>query len=64
MSKLAYTIPEAVEEGAGGKTKIYEAIKAGTLKAKKRGNRTIILAPDLKQYLKTLPDFPSQSAAA
>ena len=63
MVKLAYTIPEATEAGAGGKTKIYEAIKAGELKAKKRGKRTIILAPDLVQYLESLPNFPSRAVA-
>ena len=63
MAKLAYTIPEAVEAGAGGRTKIYEAINAGTLKAKKRGKRTVILAADLAQYLESLPDFPSRAAA-
>ena len=55
--KLAYTIPEAVDEGAGSRTVVYEAIKAGTLKAKKRGKNTIILADDLIEYLKALPDF-------
>ena len=64
MSKLAYTIAEAVEAGAGGRTKIYEAIKTGELKARKRGKRTIILAPDLLHYLESLPDFPNQAAAA
>ena len=63
MSKLAYTIPEAVEEGAGSRTVVYEAIAAGKLKAKKRGKRTIILAPDLVQYLQSLPDFLDQAAA-
>ena len=63
MEKLAYTIEEAVGEGAGSRTIIYEAINAGKLKAKKRGKRTIILAPDLIQYLKDLPDFPGQAAA-
>ena len=63
MEKLAYTIDEAVDEGAGSRTIIYEAIKAGTLKAKKRGKRTIILAADLIQYLEALPDFPGQAAA-
>ncbi len=63
MSKLAYTIPEAVEAGAGSRTVVYEAIKAGTLKAKKRGKRTIILAPDLVQYLQSLPDFLDQATA-
>ena len=57
MSKLAYTIPEAVKEGAGSRTVVYEAIKAGTLKAKKRGKNTIILADDLIEYLEALPEF-------
>ena len=61
--KLAYTIAEAVETGAGSRTKIYEAINAGTLKAKKRGKRTVILAADLAQYFESLPDFPSRAAA-
>ena len=63
MEKLAYTIDEAVGAGAGGKTKIYEAINAGTLKAKKRGKRTVILAADLARYLESLPDFHEQAAA-
>ncbi len=63
MSKLAYTIDQAVDQGAGSRTIVYEAIKAGTLKAKKRGKRTIILAPDLLHYLESLPDFPGQATA-
>ena len=63
MQKLAYTIEEAVGEGAGSRTIIYEAIKAGTLKAKKRGKRTIILADDLIEYFEALPDFPNQAVA-
>ncbi len=62
MVKLAYTIPEAGEAGAGGRTAIYEAIKSGALKARKRGKRTVILAPDLAQYLENLPDFYDQKA--
>ena len=63
MEKLAYTIEEAVGEGAGSRTIIYEAINAGKLKAKKRGKRTIILANDLIEYLEALPDFPNQAVA-
>ncbi len=62
MEKLAYTIAEAVDQGAGSRTVVYEAINAGTLKAKKRGKRTIILADDLIQYLEALPDFHEQAA--
>ena len=63
MAKLAYTIDEAVEAGAGSRTIVYEAINAGTLKAKKRGKRTIILATDLARYLESLPDFHEPAAA-
>ncbi len=61
--KLAYTITEAVEAGAGSRTMIYEAIKSGALKARKRGKRTIILAADLAQYLESLPDFHEKAGA-
>ena len=63
MEKMAFTIPEAVEAGAGSRTKIYEAIAAGTLRARKRGRSTVILAADLAQYLESLPDFLDQAAA-
>ncbi len=63
MKKLAYSIREAVAAGAGSRTKLYEAIAAGTLKARKNGRSTVILAADLAQYLESLPDFPRQAAA-
>ena len=63
MEKLAYSIREVVEAGGGSRTVVYQAIKAGKLKAKKRGKSTIILAPDFIQYLKSLPDFPNQATA-
>ena len=63
MEKLAYSIREAVAAGAGSRTKLYEAIAAGTLKARKRGRSTVILAADLAQYLESLPDFLDQAAA-
>ena len=63
-SKLAFTIAEAVEAGAGSRTKIYEAIKSGALRARKRGKRTVFLAADLNQYLESLPDFHHEQAAA
>ena len=63
MGKMAFTIPEAVKEGAGSRTVIYQAIKSGALKARKRGRSTIILAADLSEYLQNLPDFHDQEAA-
>ena len=63
MEKLAFTIREVVEAGGGSRTVVYEAIKSGALKARKRGKSTIILAPDFIQYLEDLPDFLEQATA-
>ena len=62
-AKLAYTILEAIEAGAGSRTKVYEAINSGDLKARKRGTRTIILVEDLKAYLEALPDYHEAAAS-
>ena len=64
MGKLAFSIAEATEAGGGSRTMLYEAINVGTLKAKKRGRSTVILAVDLVQYLESLPDFTAVQIAA
>ena len=63
MEKLAYTIKEVVEGGGGSRTVVYEAIKSGKLRARKRGRSTIILALDAAEYLESLPDFHEKAAA-
>ncbi len=63
MAKLAYTIAEAIEAGAGGRTAVYAAIKSGALKARKRGKRTIILADDLVAFLQSLPEYQERVTA-
>ena len=63
MEKLAYTIDELAAAGGGGRTAIYEALNSGKLKGKKRGKRTIILAPHAIDYLENLPDFTGREAA-
>ena len=40
-----------------GRTKAYEEIKAGRLKARKAGRRTIITADDAEEWLSLLPVF-------
>lgn len=62
-NKLAFHIEEAREAGAGSRSEIYEALRRGDLKAKKRGRRTVILRDDLAHYLSTLPDYSPQEAA-
>jgi excisionase family DNA binding protein len=52
---LALSIAEACNVARAGRTSIYQAIKAGELRAVKRGRRTIGLADDLRRYLESLP---------
>lgn len=49
------SILEACRVAGIGRTKIYEAIASGSLKARKFGKRTIILRTDLQSFLSALP---------
>jgi excisionase family DNA binding protein len=49
------SIPDACRVAGLGRTKVYEAIADGRLKARKFGKRTIILRADLHLFLKALP---------
>jgi excisionase family DNA binding protein len=55
MTPLALTVPEAIAASRVGRTSIYEAIRAGELRARKRGKRTLILVEDLRSWLEALP---------
>lgn len=50
------TLDEASVVSGIGRTKLYEAIRDGLLKARKFGHRTIILRRDLLRFLATLPE--------
>ena len=60
MNTLAYTIAEACAVTRTGKTALYEAIKAGELRAVKRGRRTLVLPDDLKEWIEKLPTIECQ----
>jgi excisionase family DNA binding protein len=64
VSLLAYSITDACMAGNTGRTTIYEAIRAGELRAVKRGRRTLILADDLRQWLESLPSLNPALRAA
>ena len=51
MSKLSYSIDEAVEASGIGRTTIYALIKAGELTPVKIGRRTLIRKSDLEALL-------------
>lgn len=55
IKREGLSIPEACAVAGVGRTKIYEAIEDGRLKARKLGKRTIILRTDLQDFLQTLP---------
>jgi excisionase family DNA binding protein len=55
FEKYGLTIHEACTYSGIGKTKLYEAIASGKLKAHKAGKRTLILSVDLRDYLSSLP---------
>ena len=55
---LAYTIDEFAVRLGVSRRKIYDEIRAGKLKAKKLGSRTLITAPHAQAYLDTLPGMP------
>ena len=60
MEPLALTISEAAKFGGPKRDKAYKEIKAGRLRAVKRGRNTLILVEDLKKYLAALPPIVPQ----
>jgi len=55
MNPFAYSVAEACEVARIGRTSLYEAIRAGELRAVKRAKRTLILADNLRRWLESLP---------
>jgi hypothetical protein len=60
--RLAYSINGFAERADMGRTTVYAEIRAGKLKAKRRGSRTIITAEAARAYLDSLPDVPASAA--
>lgn len=54
FDQLAYSIEETARITSLGRTALYDEIKAGRLKARKAGRRTVILDSDLRAWLASL----------
>jgi hypothetical protein len=54
---VAYSIPEAARAAAIGVTKLRLEIRAGRLRARKVGKRSIVTANDLENWAAALPDI-------
>lgn len=53
--KLSFSIREVIQKTGIGRTKIFAEIRAGRLRARKLGRRTIIAAADLEHWISQLP---------
>tara|TARA_B100000686_G_scaffold315138_1_gene361785 strand:+ start:2525 stop:2767 length:243 start_codon:yes stop_codon:yes gene_type:complete len=61
---MAYDINSFCKSFSIGRTKVYEEIKAGRLKAIKCGARTLIRAEDAEAWLLSLPPQNNSSPTA
>jgi len=52
---FAVPVPEAIRMSGIGRTKLYEAISAGRIDARKHGRRTLVIVRSLEDYLSALP---------
>jgi excisionase family DNA binding protein len=57
--KLAYSIREAAAASGVGRTKLYQEMNAGNLKAVKLGSRTLIKSADLEAFVSSLAEKKS-----
>ena len=60
--RLAYSIKEMVKDSTVSRTKIYEEIKAGNLRAVKCGGRTLVLHEDRQRWLSKLKPMGAAGA--
>jgi excisionase family DNA binding protein len=57
--KIVLSVNEFCQQAGIGRTKLYQEIAAGRLKARKCGRRTIIPITEFEDWLGRLPEFGS-----
>lgn len=55
--KALYSIPEIIEMAGIGRTRLYQELNSGKLKAVKIGKRTCVTKPDLETWLSKLEEY-------
>ena len=53
--RIAYSVHDSTRVSGVGRTTTFNAIRAGHLKVRKLGRRTLILKKDLEEWLNSLP---------
>jgi excisionase family DNA binding protein len=61
--RLAYTPREACEALRIGRTKLYELLAEGQLKAVALGGKTLLLREEIEQFVASLPPLPLHRVA-
>ena len=55
MKKVTYSVPEILEAVGISRSRFYQLVNGHQIKVRKIGNRTIVLAGDLEDFLQRLP---------
>lgn len=58
MKPTAYTVNDACRLPGIGRAMFYKLAKEGTIKTRKLGTRTLVLAKDLEEFVNGLPAGP------
>ena len=64
QNPIALRISEVCAASRIGRTKVYEAIKRGELRAKKNGKSTLVLYTDMVEWLNGLPSISPKATRA
>ena len=58
---VANTVTEVMRRVGISRTKFYQEVNSGRLKARKIGSKTVVLEADLQAYLDALPAYPGRT---
>jgi excisionase family DNA binding protein len=63
QNQIALKISEVCAASRIGRTRVYDAIKRGELRARKHGKSTLILHDDMIEWLNALPTVAPKSTS-